>query len=120
MPVPATAQLVTLQEAKDHLQLTTPAGDPGDADLILKLAAAENVVLDFCGNTPEGQLIATTWTAVTVPMRVHAAILLQCADLYRFRGDDARSDQPDRAEDAFTLSQAVRDLLRPWHDPVLA
>jgi hypothetical protein len=118
-PGPPAAQLVTLQQAKDHLNITTPAGDPDDADLTLKLAAAEALVLDYCGSTAYWRDITATWTSATVPMQVQAAILFQCADLFRFRGDDTRTDQPDRT-DGYDLSQAVRDLLRRLRDPVVA
>ena len=40
--------LVTLQQAKDHLQVPTmPGGDPDEADLQLKLDQAEAIILDY-------------------------------------------------------------------------
>jgi hypothetical protein len=107
------AALVTLQEAKDHLGLTTPDGDAGDADLTVKLAAAEAVVLTYC------DVQVTPWTADTIPMLVHAAILFQLGELFAFRGDDTHEEDPDRAL-GLDLSPKVRDLLRAYRTPTLA
>lgn len=107
-----TAALVTLQEFKDHLGVTTPAGDPGDPALSLKLAAAEAVVTEYC-DAP-----AAPWTGDTVPMRVHAAILFQGAELVGFRGDDTHAEDPDRSL-GLDLSPTIRDLLRPYRTPTL-
>jgi len=61
--------LVTLQEGKDHLRLTTPAGDAGDPDLQLKLDAAEAIIVDY--------LKVADPTVFTADRIVQQAILLQ-------------------------------------------
>jgi hypothetical protein len=62
--------LVTLQEGKDHLRLTTPAGDAGDADLQLKLDAAEAVIVDYL-KVPDPATFSgrSTAGAATTPRR---------------------------------------------------
>lgn len=73
---------VTLQEAKAHLRVDG-ADDGDDADIALKLAAAEDMAAHYL-NRPipwvdgEGQ-------AVPVPAAVKAAILLHLGDLYALR-----------------------------------
>lgn len=113
------APLATLQEAKDHLRITTPEGDPGDRDLLLKLAAAHDAVRSYCGSTAYWRGTVAAWTRSTVPLAVHAAILYQLGELYMFRGDDTHREDPDRSSGQ-DLSPKVRDLLRPWRDPVVA
>ena len=41
------AVLVTLTQAKAHLRITMPDGDPGDVDLQFKLDQAEAVILNY-------------------------------------------------------------------------
>ena len=118
-PAPQEAQLVTLTQAKDHLRLAFPAGDPRDADLQLKLATAEAAILDYCNTTETWRAVTATWDAVTVPRQVSAAILLLVGELWRFRGDDAAPEAPTR--DPLTdFSPQVCGLLRRTRDPVLA
>ena len=74
--------LVTLDQAKQHLRVTTTAGDE---DLQLKLLQAEAHIVGWCSTTA-GQGVADTWTSSTVPPVVTAAILIQTAELDRFRG----------------------------------
>jgi Phage gp6-like head-tail connector protein len=105
--------LVTLQQAKDHLKIKTTAED---ADVAVKLAAAEAQVLSVCNTTSHWRTVTATWTDVTVPADVRQAILYQCAELYRFRGDDVEG--PVRAGE--DLSPLVMSLLRRSRDPVVA
>jgi hypothetical protein len=107
--------LVTLQEGKDHLRLTTPAGDAGDADLQLKLDAAEAVIVDYL-KVPD----PATFTGDAI---VRAAVLLQFGALYRWRGDDAET-LAARASEGYTgeqgfLSPVVTALLQRKRDPTL-
>jgi hypothetical protein len=54
----------------------------------------------------------------TVPPVVVAGILLQAGELYRFRGDDLEGvPRPSGEGD---LSVMIRELLRAYHDPVVA
>ena len=101
------ATLVTLAQAKAHLRITTPALDPGDVDIQLKLDQAEAIILDYLKRpTPE------TWEAATVPGPVTAAILLMLARLHEHRGDLEKEDAD--------LWLAVERLLMRLRDPALA
>jgi hypothetical protein len=104
------AVLVTLTQAKAHLRITMPAGDPGDAEIQFKLDQAEAIILDYLKGA-NGAAIG--WTdPTTVPMPVTAAILLMLARLYEQRGDDEEKDQ--------TLWEAIDRLLVRFRDPAIA
>jgi len=81
--------LVTLDQAKKHLRLdipTTPTPDPEDADLTLKLVAAEALVLNYIG---EYGVSPPRWTDHTdCDPIIQAAILMVFSELYAFRGDN--------------------------------
>jgi hypothetical protein len=112
--------LITLQQAKDHLRITTAAGDVGDADLLQKMAAAEAAILAFINTTEHWRGITATWTDETnTPADVQHTVLLQLASFDRFRGDDAPNEGPAR-EDTADLSPEIVRILRRWRDPVLA
>jgi hypothetical protein len=100
--------LVTLATAKTHLRLD---GTADDADVTLKLDAAEATILDYI-TEPD-----PAWTAATVPPVIAAAILLQLGELYHFRGDDP-AHAMDRA--AGDLAPGVAALLRRYRDPAMA
>jgi len=118
-PSPPTAYLVTLQQAKDHLRLAFAEGDPREADLQLKLAAAEAAILDYCNTTDAWRTVTGDWAAATAPRQVIAAILLLVGELWRFRGDDGAPEIP--ARDPLTdFSPQICGLLRRTRDPVLA
>lgn len=89
--------LITLKQAKQHVKSPLDIVDE-DADLQLKLEIAEQLVLDYVKqNREDNDAWATTvdaWTALTAPKQVLGAILVQFAELYRFRGDD--EDLPAR------------------------
>lgn len=72
--------IVTLQEAKAHLRVD---GTDDEADITLKLAAAEDQVVQFL-NRPVPWADAEG-NAVAVPASVKAAILLVLGDLYSLR-----------------------------------
>ena len=110
--------LITLAQAKAHLRIDVPSTSPPSADeqdLILKMAAAEHIILDYL------KVISVSpplWTDETdVPPLVSAAILLQLGELYRFRGDD--EGKADR-EPVGSLSPMVEGMLRRYRDPALA
>lgn len=80
--------LVTIQQAKDHLQIPTmPVGDPDEADLQLKLDQAEAIIVDYLAHRAD-----PSWSAGAVPLQVTAAILLMLGGLYRHRGDVMETD----------------------------
>lgn len=116
-PVPSGGPFVTIQEAKDHLRITTPPGHPDDVDIQAKLDAAQAILLDYCNTTAVWRDITVTWTAATVPLPVKQAILLELGELMRFRGDDV--DVPAR-ETETDLSPMIVGLLRRSRDPVVA
>jgi Phage gp6-like head-tail connector protein len=105
---------VTLDRAKRWLRVTTTDDDENLQDLV---DLAEAHILDWCRKTARSKAITDTWTVDSIPPQVVAAILVQTAELDRFRGDDP--DGPPR-QDPEELSVMVRELLRGYHDPVIA
>lgn len=103
------AALVTLDVAKAHLRITS--SDDDDA-IQLKAEQASDIVLERCNSTAYWRAITTTWTDVTVPLSVQAAILIVLTHLWEHRGDDMKPD----AE----VWDAVRRLIGFNSDPVLA
>jgi Phage gp6-like head-tail connector protein len=109
------ATFVTLDQVKARLRIATTVEDADVQDLADQ---AEAHVIGWCSKTPRCRDIVATWTdKTTVPKEVVAAILMQTGELYRFRGDDL--DGPKRQEGE-ELSVVVRELLRAYHDPVIA
>ena len=114
--------LITIAQAKAHLRIDTDSLIPfesADADLMLKMAQAEHLILDYL------KLVSTSpplWTDETdVPPLVQAAILFQLGELYRFRGDDAGAVSDSARRDAAgSLSPIVEGMLRRYRDPALA
>jgi len=100
------AVLVTLAEAKDHLRITLPPGDPGDADLQAKLDEAEAIIRDYVDDDDPA------WTPATVPPPIRAAIKLQLAGLVEDPGDDNTTEAD--------LWLRIKRLLQPYHSPTLA
>jgi hypothetical protein len=107
------ATFVTLEQAKDHLLVVD---DASNSDIELKIDAAESIVIDYIGATAWWREIAATWTAETVPPLVHAAILIQLGELFRYRGDDPDGPRHGPGD----LSPYVANILRRYRDPVLA
>ena len=96
--------LVTLANAKIHLRITDT---DHDADITLKLAQAELVITGYLKSQAD-----PTWTDVTVPADVQAAILLMLTHLYEHRGDEMKPDED--------LWNAIARLLMRRRDPALA
>jgi len=83
--MPAPAVLVTLTQAKAHLQITLPEGDPGDAEIQDILNEAEAMILDYLTDTPGRE----AWIdPTTAPGPVTAAIKVMLAYFHELRGDD--------------------------------
>ena len=96
--------------------MTPPSVSPTDAaeaDLLLKMAQAESIILDYL-KVPAWSPPA--WDETTVPPLVQAAVLLQLGELYRFRGDDVEAP----AHTVGDLSPVITNLLRRYRDPALA
>jgi hypothetical protein len=102
------AVLVTLQQAKDHLRVTTAALDPGDADIQAKLDQAEAIILNYL----KAQADPLWVSPATAPANVTAAILILLTALREHRGDDQTLDE---------LSwTTIERLLVGLRDPALA
>jgi hypothetical protein len=109
------AERVTLAQAADHLRITSLLGSSPmsaeERDLTIKLDAAEAIVLDYL--KPNALLNHTPPESL-----IQAAILLQVAELWRFRGDDPDGDGPPQT--GGDLSPQVTNILRRFRDPALA
>lgn len=103
------ATLVTLAVAKDHLRITDVLSD---ADVLLKVEQASNIILERCNSTAYWRAITATWTDATVPLPVQAAILLMLTHLHENRGDDMKADPG--------LWDAINRLISMNKDPVIA
>lgn len=108
--------LITIDQAKAHLRIDTDSlspSDAADADLLLKMAQAESIILDYLKvpvTSPE------YWDSTTVPPLVQAAVLLMLGELYRFRGDDVEAPTHTIGD----LSPVITNILRRYRDPALA
>jgi hypothetical protein len=100
------AALVTLAEAKQHLR-RPPDVESEDEDITRKAAQASDIIRDYLADRAD-----ETWTEVTVPTLVKAAVLLMLTHLYAHRGDDPASDE--------ALWDAIRRLLARWRDLAFA
>jgi hypothetical protein len=114
--------MVTLAQAKLHLRITTPDGHPDDADLTLKLAAAEAVVTRFVARVQMGADFVAQWTSPDLtPADAQAAVLYQLGELWRFRGDDPAAVGSAPAREPYTdLSPVVMGLLRRFSHSVVS
>jgi hypothetical protein len=107
--------LVTLDQVKARLRITSTAEDP---DVQSLADQAEAQIVGWCSTTPRSLAVAETWVdAATVPQVVVAAILVQTGELYRFRGDEPDGPPRQAGEE---LGVQVRELLRAYHDPGIA
>ena len=117
VPGPAPVTLVTLDEGKAHLGITTPPLHVDDPMLQLKLDAAQQFVAHYVGRTAAGLALVATWTGPdATPFEIKAAILILFAEFWRFRGDDP--DGPQRWADT-DAPPVVLGLLRRYGGPVL-
>jgi len=118
----ATVPMVTLAQAKAHLRITTPDGHPDDADLQLKLNGATDAIRRYVGRSELGVEYLLVWQSPeTTDTDAQAAVLLQLAELWRFRGDDPGSINYSPARDpGADFSPVVVGLLRRFSHAVLA
>lgn len=111
-------ELVTLVQMKRHLNVEGLTDH--DAKIQDYLDVAHEVVIDYVKQRRSGATDwaaeVDAWTEDTVPMRVKAAIMRQCAELFRFRGDDGQD--PPRAQGE--LAPGVTQLLYRMRDPALS
>ena len=102
--------IVTLQEARDHLRSDT---DSDDADLELKIAAAEEVVLTYLKLEDSDDIPAKAKNAAK------AACLLLIGEFYKNR--EATQDGAVDAQFGYGyLPRPVVSLLYPHRDPSIA
>lgn len=97
------AALVTIEEARRHLKLTTSNMADADvaADVADKAEAATDIVIDYI-KQPDHE-----WTDADAPALIKAAVLLVLGDLFDNR-------------EAATISDPVKNLLHRYRDPALA
>jgi len=104
------SRFVSLERAVAHVR----ASDSERDDVLEKLAAAEAMILGYVTTDA-----VDDWDSPdTTPAAVRGAVLIQLAQLFRFRGDDERGAGPDYG--GGQLSPEVRLILAPYHDPVVA
>jgi hypothetical protein len=107
-----------MDEARAHILLPPFAnGSPAtaeEADQVLKLAAAQELIIGYIEAQADED-----WDLNTVPFLIKAAIMVQFAEMVRFRGDDPGSIENAPKYDDGQLSPQVTNYLRRWRDPVL-
>lgn len=108
--------LVTLHQAKKHVVIR----HYDDDDVIyFKLEQATYMVLEYIWRDDDDWIeTMIAWTTDTVPKSIQAAVLVQFAELYRFRGDDEQKVIPERQHGY--LSPMVTAYLHRWRDPTVA
>lgn len=106
--------LVTMDQAKNHLRITSVQFD---ADISDKLAAATAIIIDYLTRR-DATWNATmdAWTVDDVPKSIQAAVLVQLGELWRKRGDEVQIEQQEPG----ALSPVVMALLQRYRDPALA
>ena len=120
--------IVTLEQARSHLNMIAPVGSPSpdDADLQLKIDAATELVCEHISdrNPADPAWIAEieSWGVTVSPVSpapavIQMSVLLQFGELVRFRGDEREGPLRDPYS---SLSPLVEGLLRRYHDPTLA
>lgn len=111
--------IVTPEQAVAHLRIPIALGltppDPAEADLRLKLAAAEAIILDYL--KPKTGVDVPTYQGDPL---VQAAILIELGELYRFRGDDPENQGSDQDPERGELSPMITNILRRYRDPAIA
>lgn len=111
--------LITIEEAELHLilDLERSEGSPSIIiderlpDLLLKMAGASEIVLDYLKRAPTG------WDDVNTPALVKSAVLLVLGGLWEQRGGETNDDAPSVDH---LLTSTVRSLLHRYRDPALA
>lgn len=102
--------LVTLDQVNEALHLDLVDGDERTADVEMKIAQAEDAVLDYLKKPDHG------WTPETVPPRVTAAIMLLIQSLY----DDSATPEMISGLGTGDPRNPVVALLYRLRDPAIA
>jgi hypothetical protein len=117
-------QLVTLQQAKDHLRRDT---DDGDADLLISIKAASRAVLNYISdqsflNSSGEPDYDSAGDPVGVPDPIQSAVLILVGNLdadrigQEFTNPKASSDLARTGNNI--LPRTVHFLLDPYRSPV--
>jgi len=120
--------VVTLEQARSHLNMPPSMGspDPADADLQIKIDAATQLVCEYIADRNPADLVwiaeIESWgvagsPVVAPPALIQAAVLFQFGELVRFRGDEREGPLRDPYS---SLSPFVESILRRYHDLVVA
>lgn len=112
--------LVTLQQASDHLRRDTT---DDDADLILKIQAASDAIVNYIGPDRIAELIVfdSFGDPVDVPKPIKSSVLLLIGDLYADRdGRDFIEGGTDERLNKIILPRTVHFLLDPMRKPRMA
>lgn len=107
---------VSLDSAKAHLRVTS--NDENDI-IGLYLETAQHLVIDRLERaTTDTDVLAMIdgWDEETTPGAIKAAVLTQCAELYRFRGDDETEVKAGSGR----LSDRVERFLGSWLERPIA
>ena len=100
---------VTLEEAKDQIRITT---EIEDSAIQAMLDASEAIILDYL-KADDPPTFTDRQTEI-----LKAVVKLQCAELYRFRGDSPGWEGQPVSDGQ--LSPVITNLLRRMRDPALA
>jgi hypothetical protein len=101
---------VSFSAAKAHLRVF---GTDEDDAIAFYLETAQHLVTDRLERaTTDTQVLAmiAAWNEETTPGAIKAAVLTQCAELYRFRGDDEVEIKAENGR----LSDRVERYLGSW------
>jgi len=107
--------LVSLDQAKAHLRMR--GVDEQDELIELQIKHATAIVVTYIAREADDDWTAEieAWNDESVPPQVQAAILVQLAELFRYRGDE---DAPTRAH-GYPCPMVV-SLLHALHDPAVS
>lgn len=103
-------ELVTLEEAKDHLRIDTDAGDAdlkikiqaGSAALISYIQGSRNLVLTDSGDLISGEVL----------LRLKSALLILLGWMDRNRGAE-EEERLQQGELPFSVTMMIYDLRKP-------
>ena len=108
VPVVIVPPPVSLEIAKLHLQVTDT---DHDTDIAIKLQQASDAVLDYLAQRADA-----SWTELTLPGPVQAAILHMLMYLYDDRGGDQAETQARRRD----IWREIEQTLFRFRDPTVA
>lgn len=114
-PVPI---IVTLAQARKHVGQDTVNANDDQINLYREIATS--MVMDYIWRDDDDWVdTIVAWTPSTAPGAVKAAVLVQLAELFRFRGDDGKDTAPARDANTYLCPQA-QGYLRLYRDPGIA